>query len=161
MNFLIPIKMSIIINTILSVTSPAFKHNGSIPAKYTCDGSNINPELIIGDLPADTKSLALIMEDPDAPGGTYVHWIMWNIPPVKKIEEKSSQGTQGKNERNENKYYGPCPPGGMHHYHFRVYALDAKLELPAETNKSALLKAMEEHIIGSGELTGTYGKKVE
>ena len=106
----------------LTVSSPAFSNNGFIPSKYTCDGSNINPELIIRDIPQDTRSLALIIDDPDAPKGTFDHWVMWNIPVKDKIDENSTPGAEGKNGKNENKYMGPCPPSGTHHYHFKVYA---------------------------------------
>jgi Raf kinase inhibitor-like YbhB/YbcL family protein len=129
-----------------------------IPAKYTCSGSNINPELTIKDIPSEAKSLALIVEDPDAPNGTFDHWIMWNIPVKEKIEENSVPGTQGKNGKNENKYMGPCPPSGTHHYHFGIYALGSKLDLPAGTDKKGLLKAMEGNILGKGELVGLYKK---
>jgi Raf kinase inhibitor-like YbhB/YbcL family protein len=153
------IVMSIATTKTLTVSSPAFSNNGSIPSKYTCDGSNINPELMIKDIPTDTKSLVLIVDDPDAPKGTFDHWVMWNIPVKDKIDENSAPGTQGKNGKSENKYTGPCPPSGTHHYHFKVYALDTKLELPASTNKEALLKAIEGHILASGELIGLYKKK--
>ncbi len=133
-------------------------HNGNIPARYTCSGSNISPELTIGDISKDAKSLALIMDDPDAPGGTFVHWVMWNISPKESIGENTSPGDQGWNGKKENKYIGPCPPSGTHHYHFRVYALDTKLVLPAGTDKEALLKAIEGHTLATGELVGTYKK---
>ncbi|MGZ4099056.1 MAG: YbhB/YbcL family Raf kinase inhibitor-like protein [Bacteroidia bacterium] len=145
-------------NTTLKVKSTAFEHNAPIPVKYTCEGENINPALLISDLPGETKSMALIMDDPDAPKGTFDHWIMWNIAPQDKIEENSAPGVQGKNGRGENKYTGPCPPSGNHHYHFKVYALDRELEIPAGTNKSGLLTAMAGHILGIGELIGVYRK---
>lgn len=150
--------MAIVANKTLTVKSPAFENNQSIPSKYTCDGSNINPALSIKDIPKESKSLALVIDDPDAPKGTFDHWIMWNIPVKEMIEENSAPGAQGKNGKGENKYYGPCPPSGTHHYHFHVYALDTKLDLPVNTDKNALLKAMEGHIIGQGELIGTYKK---
>lgn len=150
---------TIVITKTLTVKSPAFSQNDFIPSKYTCDGANVNPELIIEDIPTDAKSLALIVDDPDAPKGTFDHWIMWNIPVGKKIEENSTPGAQGKNSNQENKYTGPCPLSGTHHYHFKVYALDAKLDLPFNTDKKVLLKAMEEHILGEGELIGTYRRK--
>ena len=99
------------------------------------------------------------MDDPDAPSGTFDHWIMWNIPPIDKIEENSAPGIQGINSKNQNKYYGPCPPSGTHHYHFRIYALDTKLDIPEKSDKKALLKALEGHIIATGELIGVYKKK--
>jgi Raf kinase inhibitor-like YbhB/YbcL family protein len=158
MKILIFIIMAIVANKTLTIKSPEFSDNGMIPAKYTCSGSNINPELTIKDIPNETRSLALIVEDPDAPSGTFDHWIMWNIPVKEKIEENSAPGTQGKNGKNENRYMGPCPPSGTHHYHFRIYALSNKLDLPAGSDKKALLNAMEGNIIGKGELTGLYKK---
>lgn len=150
--------MTIIANKTLTVKSPAFANNDFIPSKYTCTGSNINPELIIKDLPDEAKSLALIVEDPDASSGTFDHWVMWNIPVKDKIEENSTPGAQGKNGKNENKYTGPCPSTGTHHYHFKVYALDTKLDLPINTDKNDLLKTMKSHILASGELIGLFKK---
>jgi len=157
MKTLIFIIMAIVAHKTLTVKSPAFADNDFIPSKYTCNGSNINPELVVKDIPAETKSLALIVDDPDAKG-TFDHWIMWNIPVKEKIEENSVPGAQGKNSNNENKYTGPCPPSGTHHYHFRVYALDTKFDLPINTNKNSLLKVMDGHILGTGELIGVYKK---
>jgi len=148
----------LVANAILQVKSPAFLDKGQIPAKYTCTGDNINPEINISGIPRETRSLALIMDDPDAPGGTYVHWIMWNIPPKERIEENSTPGAQGMNSRQENKYYGPCPPSGTHHYHFRIYALDTLLDLPVKTDKAALMQAMNGHVLASRELVGLYKK---
>jgi len=150
--------MAVVATKTLTVKSPAFANNDLIPVKYTCEGSNINPEINIRDIPQDAKSLALILDDPDAAKGTFDHWVMWNIPVKEKIEENSAPGAQGKNGKNENKYAGPCPPSGTHHYHFRIYALDTKLDLPLITDKKALLKAMEGHILSSGELIGIYKK---
>ncbi len=149
--------MTLTLNRILTVKSPDFSSNDFIPAKYSCVGANVNPAINIGDIPEGTKSLALIMEDPDA-HGTFDHWIMWNIPVKEKIEENSTPGAQGKNGKGENKYAGPCPPSGTHHYHFKIYALDTKLDLPITTGKNALLKAMNGHIIASGELVGLFKK---
>ena len=140
----------------LIIKSPAFTENDFIPSKYSCDGLNVNPALTIKNIPKDAKSLALIMDDPDAPNGTFDHWVIWNIPVKEKIQENSTPGTQGKNGRQENKYTGPCPPNGTHHYHFRIYALDTKLDLPTSTDKKGLLIAMENHIVATGELIGLY-----
>jgi Raf kinase inhibitor-like YbhB/YbcL family protein len=142
----------------LTVTSPSFTEGGSIPSKFTCIGENINPEISITGIPAEAKSLALIMDDPDAPNGTFVHWVMWNIPVNGTIAENSAPGEQGLNGRKENKYTGPCPPSGTHHYHFKVYALDTKLKLVSTTDKTALLKAMEGHVLAQGELVGLFKK---
>ena len=127
-----------------------------IPKKYTCDGANINPALSIENLPEGVKSLALIMDDPDAPNGTFDHWIMWNMPPKTTIAENSARGLQGQNGRKENKYTGPCPPSGTHHYYFKIYALDTELELKAGADKASLEEAMKGHILSSAELIGLY-----
>jgi Raf kinase inhibitor-like YbhB/YbcL family protein len=145
--------------TTLTIKSPSFADNDFIPAKYTCDGSNINPALTVKDIPKDAKTLAIILDDPDAPKKTFDHWVMWNITPKEKIEENSAPGTQGLNGKFENKYTGPCPPSGIHHYHFKIYALDTKLDIPANSDKKALLAAMESHIIAQGELIGLYKRK--
>lgn len=145
-------------NKTITIKSPAFTQNGSIPVKHTCIGQNISPELILGDFPAETRSFALIVDDPDAQGGEFVHWVMWNIPLKDKIAENTSPGAQGKNGKGENNYTGPCPPTGTHHYYFRLYALSVKLDLPVNTSKNALLRAMEGHIVASGELIGHFKK---
>lgn len=154
--FIIAVMM--INNAALEVTSPSFANNGSIPFKFSCEGDNVNPELSIKNIPGEAKSLALIVDDPDAPNGTFDHWVMWNIPPKEKIAQDSAPGMQGKNGKKENKYTGPCPPSGVHHYHFKVYALDSKLDLNDLADKAQLMKAMEGHILASGELTGLYEK---
>jgi Raf kinase inhibitor-like YbhB/YbcL family protein len=159
MNLLIVILMSLTLNKTLTVTSTAFAMDAQIPSKYTCDGKNINPELSISNLPKGTITLALIIEDPDAPKGTFDHWVMWNIPPSSKISENSAPGAQGQNGNKENKYYGPCPPSGTHHYHFKLYALDSELNLPGSTNKKELLEAMEGHILAQAELIGLYSRQ--
>jgi Raf kinase inhibitor-like YbhB/YbcL family protein len=140
------------------VTSNGFVDNGPIPAKYTCQGENINPNIIIEEYPPRTKSLVLIVEDPDAPGATFDHWVLYNIMPTKEIKEKSAPGLQGQNGKGTNGYTGPCPPSGVHHYHFKVYALDAMLSIKAGAPKSTIDRAMNGHIIGYGEITGTYQK---
>ena len=142
----------------LTVKSPSFDNNKMIPAKYTCKEANINPVIQIDGIPAEAKSLALIVDDPDAPKGTFDHWVMWNIPPKDQINENSAPGTQGKNGKGENKYTGPCPPSGTHHYHFKVYALDTKLDLKAGSDKIALMDAMNGHILTQGELVGLFKK---
>src|SRR6185369_4762371 len=148
--------MSVILNTGLTVTSPDFSKNDNIPSRFTCDGEGINPAIKIAGIPDGAKSLALIMDDPDASNGGFDHWVMWNIPVVEKIEQNSAPGEQGKNGKKENKYVGPCPPNGKHHYHFKVYALDVMLSLDPKTDKEALMKAMEGHIMAQGELVGLY-----
>jgi len=143
----------------LTITSPAFAGKSAIPARYTCDGEDINPALQIGAVPNGAKSLALIVDDPDAPAGTWVHWVVWNIPPqTREIPENGlpAGAVQGLNDWKRNSYGGPCPPSGTHRYFFRLYALDATLNLAATTSKAALLRAMQGHIIAQGELMGTY-----
>ncbi len=143
----------------LTISSPAFENNQSIPAKYTCDGTNVNPPLKIGNVPPESKSLALILDDPDAPGGTYVHWILWNINPgVGEIKEKSvpEGAVQGKNDFKKNSYGGPCPPSRAHRYLFKIYALDSQLKLDPKSTKVDLETAMEGHILARGELVGVY-----
>ena len=143
----------------LKIRSVAFSHGGYIPPKYTCEGENVNPPLEISDLPENTKSLALIVEDPDAPKGVYDHWIVWNIPPNEMILENSRPGISGKNSFGNTGYGGPCPPSGSHRYFFKAYALDRELNIEAGSDKKRLNEAMKDHILGSGELMGRYQKK--
>jgi hypothetical protein len=141
------------------VSGPAFENNGPIPAKFTCDGTNINPPLKIENIPREAKSLALVFDDTDAPRGSYVHWILWNIDPaVKEIRENSvpEGAIQGTNDFKKQNYGGPCPPTRAHRYVFKVYALDLRLNLDSGTTKAALEKAMEGHVIARAQLTGTY-----
>ena len=140
----------------LSVKSPAFENNKLIPAKYTCDGDNVNPPLIIEGAPDETKSIVLIVDDPDAPMGTWDHWIVWNIPPTSRIEENTIPGTEGMNSSRKHAYGGPCPPGGTHRYFFKIYALDTKLDLNSNSRKKDVEKAMQSHILAKGELVGLY-----
>lgn len=145
----------------LKVTSPAFKENEMIPSKYTCDGVNVSIPLDIKHIPEEAKCLALIVDDPDAPIGVWVHWVIWDIPVTHHIKENEVHGTQGLNDFQQHYYGGPCPPSGTHRYFFKVYALDALLDLPANTKKLQLEKAMSEHIIAFGELIGLYKKNKE
>lgn len=142
----------------LKITSPAFEANGEIPTKYTCDGADINPPLHIEGIPEEIQSLVLIVDDPDAPGGTWDHWIVWNIPPVDAIEEDSIPGTEGLNDFRRQAYGGPCPPSGTHRYFFKVYALDTMLDLPPTATKTDVEQAMEGHILAQGELIGKYSR---
>lgn len=144
---------------VLKISSEAFGDNEMIPPKYTCDGINVSPPLSIGHLPLQAKSLAIIADDPDAPAGTWVHWVAWNIPCTHHLEENKVHGTEGKNDFGINGYGGPCPPSGMHRYFFKIYALDTLLQLPANAGKTQLEKAMSNHIIAFGELTGLYARK--
>ena len=143
----------------LKIRSVAFSHGGYIPPRYTCEGENVNPPLEISDIPENTKTLALIVEDPDAPRGVYDHWIAWNIPPNEAIEENSRPGISGKNSFGNTGYGGPCPPSGSHRYFFKVYALDSDLNIRAGSDKKTLQEAMKDHVLGSGELMGHYQKR--
>jgi len=143
----------------LKVSSPAFQNKGMIPLKYSCDGINISPPLDIEHIPKEAKCLALIVDDPDAPVGTWVHWVVWNIPITHHIKENEVHGTEGINDFQQHHYGGPCPPSGTHRYFFKIYALDALLDLPANTRKLQLEKAMSEHIIAFGQLVGLYKRK--
>lgn len=142
----------------LTVISPAFGYGGDIPRRYACEGKNINPSLSVEGFPSNTRSLALIVEDPDAPKGTFDHWLVWDIPPNEAIAEGSVPGVSGRNGFGKTGYGGPCPPSGRHRYFFRVYALDTFLELSSGSGKEALIQAMEGHILASGELMGYYHK---
>lgn len=142
----------------LVVTSPVFDHEGEIPARYTCDGDNINPPLVIDQIPKDAVSLAIIMEDPDAPDGTFVHWLCWNIPPKPGISENANPGINGVNGKGKTGYHGPCPPSGTHRYFFYVYALDTAFDLSPQTDKEVFFSLIEPHILAEGTLLGLYGQ---
>ncbi len=143
----------------MQLASTAFKHNQNIPSKYTCDGTNINPPLQISEAPSGTKTLALIVDDPDAPAGDFVHWTLWNIDsgttvivenqaPAGAVEGMTDFGTAG--------YGGPCPPSGIHRYQFKLFALDTAISLTSKAEKADLLKAMEGHVLGQTVLIGLY-----
>ena len=142
----------------LSITSPAFKNGEMIPRKYTCKGIDVNPALEISGVPPEAKSLALIMDDPDAPAGTWVHWVVWNISPAGRVEENSIPGVEGMNSSGGHHYHGPCPPSGAHRYFFKFYALNAKLDIPKNTSKKELEMAILGHLIAKGELMGPFKK---
>ncbi len=143
----------------LSVKSPAFESGKLIPKKYTCDGQDINPPLTIEAAPKETKTLVLIVDDPDAPSGTFDHWIVWNIPPSDgKIGENTVPGTEGMNGARQMGYFGPCPPSGTHRYFFKVYALDTELSLRVGAKKKDVEKAMQGHILAKGELMALYSR---
>jgi hypothetical protein len=141
----------------LAVTSVSFTNYGAIPAKYSCDGAGISPSLHVGNIPAGAKSLVLIVHDPEAPrNGGFTHWIVWNIDPKGDIPENFKGAMQGLNDAERRGYIGMCPPAGVHRYHFRVYALDAMLQLDKNTGRNALENAMNRHILAHGDLVGTY-----
>lgn len=146
---------------IMKISSPAFENNKFIPIDYTCDGKGLNPPLIISEVPVKAESLVLIVDDPDAPGGTWVHWTVWNIDPkTTRIEENSVpiKTVEGTTSFGRAGYGGPCPPSGTHRYFFKLYSLDTKLNLPSETPKSGLLEAMANHILAEAELVGLYSR---
>jgi hypothetical protein len=148
----------------MELTSSAFSEGAMIPGKYTCDGADVSPPLNWGVPPAGTKSLALVCDDPDAPVGTWVHWVYYDIPAgteglpenVATDEHPAQGGTQGINDFRKIGYGGPCPPGGTHRYYFKIYALDTLLNLSSGATKEQVLKAMENHIIGQAQLMGKY-----
>ena len=142
----------------MKITSPAFEHEGTIPVEYTCDGDDVSPQLVFSDVPENATSLALIMDDPDAPGGTWVHWLVWNIPADVTDLAKGEIITypRGNNSFGELDYGGPCPPYGTHRYYFKLYALDTMLDLEEGSTKSQLEAAMSGHILEEAELMGQY-----
>lgn len=142
----------------LLITSRVFEDNKPIPEKYTCDGDDVSPPLKIGGIPEGAKSLVLIVDDPDAPMGTWDHWIVWNIPVTDKIEENTVLGVEGLNDFRKHSYGGPCPPSGTHRYFFKVYALDTKLTLNPNSRKKDLENAMEGHILAKGRIVGLYSR---
>jgi Raf kinase inhibitor-like YbhB/YbcL family protein len=143
---------------VLAVTSKAFKDKKVIPRKYTCEGEDKNPPLDIDGIPEEARSLALIVEDPDAPSGVWLHWLVWNIPVIHHIHENEIPGDQGVNDFGHNTYGGPCPPSGTHRYLFKVYALDDLLDLPEGSTRKDVGEAMRDHIVAVGELAGLYTK---
>lgn len=148
----------------LGLTSSAFEHEGTIPVRCTCDGDDASPPLAWKPGPAGTVSYALVADDPDAPMGTWVHWVAWNITgtelreAVPPSEELPDGMRQGRNSWRRAGYGGPCPPSGTHRYYFRVYALDAAPRLPATTDKAGLLAALEGHVLAEGVLMGRYAR---
>ena len=151
----------------IKIKSPVFVPGGKIPGKYTCDGMDISPPLVWTSGPEGTKTFALICDDPDAPMGTWVHWVLFNlsadiielrenVQPERELERGAKQGM---NDFRKIGYGGPCPPGGTHRYYFKLYALDTEINLEAGATKSELLKAMEDHILAEGQLMGRYERR--
>lgn len=151
----------------MELKSAAFNQGGAIPPKFTCDGEDISPALSWSEGPSGTQSFALIAEDPDAPAGTWTHWVIWNLPPnERELPEKVSGEKQLKNGAAQGTssfkkvgYGGPCPPGGTHRYFFKLFALDKKLSLKPGARKEELLKEMKGHVLGEAQLMGTYTRK--
>ena len=150
----------------MKLKSKDFEDNNSIPSEFTCDGRDVSPQLSWQDVPAGTKSFALSVADPDAPMGTWVHWVIFNIPPsINKLKENIpavkvlEDGTiQGINDLRKTGYGGPCPPGGTHRYYFKIYALDKKLSITSSTTKKDLEQSMREHIVAEGKIMGKYSR---
>ena len=162
------IPTEVAVTTQLTITSDAFANGQSIPAKYSCIGRNISPPLMWNEPPAGTQSFALIMDDPDAPFGTWVHWVLYNIPmstrslqedlPITGKNADPNAIYVGKNSSGNVGYDGPCPPSGTHRYFFKLYALDTTISLLPGATKEKILKEMEGHILAQGELMGTFSK---
>ncbi|MFP4473440.1 MAG: YbhB/YbcL family Raf kinase inhibitor-like protein [Candidatus Omnitrophota bacterium] len=143
----------------MQIISPAFEHQGTIPARYTCDGEDVHPPLEFKDIPGDAQSLVLIVDDPDAPGKTWVHWIVYDLPVIDGIaEDVPPPGKQGGNDFGRADYGGPCPPSGKHRYFFKLYALDAGLNLDEGRSKTDIESVMQDHILAQAELIGTYSR---
>ena len=151
----------------LELTSSAFKAGGEIPRQHTCDGPDISPALAWRDVPAGAKSLALICDDPDAPAGTWVHWVLWGIPATRTALPEGvprnavveGVGVQGTNDFKRAGYGGPCPPPGKpHRYHFKLYAVDLALDLKPGARKQDLERAMRGHVLAEAQLMGRYGR---
>ncbi|MBD2596501.1 YbhB/YbcL family Raf kinase inhibitor-like protein [Nostoc spongiaeforme FACHB-130] len=148
----------------MKLASTAFTANAFIPTKYTCDGNDISPPLTWNDVPKDAQSIALIVDDPDAPGETFVHWVVYDLPATvsqvpEKIASQDLPGIQGKNDFGKLGYGGPCPPNGTHRYFFKLYALDKKLGLITGATKEQVLNAMKGHVLAEAELIGKYSRK--
>ncbi|MBP8985960.1 MAG: YbhB/YbcL family Raf kinase inhibitor-like protein [Syntrophobacterales bacterium] len=151
----------------MEITSPAFKSGGMIPQRYTCDGDDVSPPLEWRDAPKNTQAFALICDDPDAPMGTWVHWVVYDLPAhVTKLAEGlpadrqlENGGKHGTTSARSLGYHGPCPPSGVHRYFFKLYALDGPTDLPPGATKERLLAAMKGHILAEAELMGRYKRK--
>ena len=145
----------------ITVTSDAFKANEAIPSQFTCDGAEKAPSLSWSGVPSDAKSVAILVEDPDAPKGTFTHWMVTNIPPADTSLSSDGALPQGavaaKNDKGATGYAGPCPPSGTHHYHFRVYALDKTIAQP--TSRADFMKEIKGHVLAQGDLVGTYSRQ--
>jgi Raf kinase inhibitor-like YbhB/YbcL family protein len=145
----------------MKITSSAFQGGANIPSKFTCEGTDISPPLQIADVPPGAKSLALIVDDPDAPSGLFTHWTVWNISPQTGTigEGAAPKGVHGTNDFGRSGYGGPCPPSGTHRYYFKIFALDRELDLPIGAKRGQLDAAMKGHMVGQGELMGRYSKQ--
>ena len=143
----------------MEIESPVFKNNKLIPSKYTCDGENVNPPLLIGDVPENAKSLVLIVDDPDASRGAFVHWTVWNIDPhIKEIKENScpQKAVEGRTDFGRPGYGGRCPPSGTHRYFFKLFALNTTLDIDTSTEAADLEREIEDNILAKTQLVGLY-----
>ena len=146
----------------MTLTSTAFAHNQTIPSRFTCDGANVSPPLALGHVPAPAKSLVLIVDDPDAPSGDWVHWVLYNIDPTTTAIDEGGVphgAVGGTNDFMKTSFGGPCPPSGTHRYFFKLYALDEKLPLGGGARKQEVVAAMKGHIIATAELVGLYRRR--
>jgi len=143
---------------VMRISSPDFSHNSTLPAKFTCVGSKVNPHLLVEGASPQAKTLALIVDDPDALRGVFVHWVVYNIPPDGDIKENSVPGKEGINSLGATSYVPPCPPSGTHRYFFKAYALDTKLDFAEPPTKEELEAAMQGHILDRAELIGLFKK---
>lgn len=143
----------------LVLKSPAFEHEGEIPSKFTCDGKDVNPALEIEQIPKGTKSIVVLMEDPDSPSAALTCWVRWDLKPTGVVEEGTSAGKAGTNSLGKSGYLGPCPNAGIHRYFFKVYALNENLDLPEGSDKWKVQEAMKGHVLASGEIMGWYRRK--
>jgi Raf kinase inhibitor-like YbhB/YbcL family protein len=145
----------------MKITSTEFEDQGNIPPRFTCDGENINPSLDISDVPKEAQSLVLIIDDPDAPAGTFTHWLIWNIPPEADsipTDGLPEDAVQGLNDSGGIGYFGPCPPNGTHRYFFHLYALDTELDLEAGSGRAELEDSIAEHILEEAILMARYSR---
>lgn len=148
----------------MKMTSPEFEDNTFIPFRYTCEGDNINPPLRIEDIPEGAKSLALLVDDPDAPVGIWDHWVVWNIDPSISVIKEGflpEGAMKGLNSSKQREYVGPCPPSGTHRYYFKLYALDAVLNLGHDSRKEDVERAMEGHVLDWVSLVGLYKRQLK
>lgn len=145
----------------MKLSSPDFKEGENIPARFTCDGKDVSPTLQIEGMPKGAKSLVMILEDRDAPGGNFTHWLMWNVVPnlTEIVGNKPPSGAvQGVNDFGKNKYSGPCPPPGLQRYYFKLYALDTTLDLPPKSKRKTIDSAIKSHVIAEAALMGRYAR---
>ncbi len=161
MRFTITDKINSNIEQVLNVSSSAFENEGIIPSEFTCDGQDLSPPLSITNVPKNVKTLSIIMDDPDAPMGTFTHWIAWNIPPNKTQFTRGEKFdfAQGRTSFGTSEYGGPCPPSGTHRYFFKIYALDTKLDLKQGSGVKELQSAMSGHVVAEAVLMGKYSRR--